>query len=325
MPRLSPTHRHAVCPRLTINDLFLFRDLFEGLRNGRGTTEIADELRITLKKCRQLLIAVEKALDIPGEPSGFIRRHAKEKDVDLTPTGMFHAGVRELIDKLAVVVDDCQTRRRRVVVQGSEFSTLWLLPRVLEQSQFLTKHPEVALDIRRAFWHKFITNLEHGRIDLALGPATPHRPNIEQHHLLTVPRALIYHNDHKFAGGRDADHIRFQDLSRETVFVLSGEPIPGFFMRSYLPKPAHGGQHVYLDSISHMYQYVQRNLGVALGYEHRYGPAHEKSLVRAKKLDELDKLPPAAFYLYALQKQHRELSQDAEELMKAILEVAPGL
>jgi DNA-binding transcriptional LysR family regulator len=325
MSKESPPHRDAVCPRLKINDLFLFHDLFQGLRNRRAVTEIADELKISRKKCYLVLRAVEEALALDGEGNGFIRRHAEDTDVDLTPGGIFHAVVKDVIERLASAIDDCQARRQRVVVQGSEFSTMWLLPRVLEKSRFLQEHPGVVLDIRRAFWKRFIANLERDRIDLALGPAAPHWPQIEQQLLLTVPRALIFHKDHRFAAGKDVDLIKFRDLSRETVFVLSGDAIPGLHMKRCLPKPSQGGRHVYLDSISHMYQYVQRDLGVALGYVHRYGPAHERSLVLAKSFPEIDTLPPAAFYLYVPRKEHRKLSPDAEAFIEAILQVSPTL
>ena len=295
MPRLSHRHPDAICPRLTINDLFLFRDLFQGLRNGRGMKEVASELRISLKKCRELLRAVEKALEIDDQPPGFIRSQAGKKDVELTPAGIFHAGISDLVDRLMAVVDDCQTRGKHVVVQGSEFSTLWLLPRVLERSRFLEQHPDVVLDIRRAFWHRFVANLEQGRIDLAIGPDAPHRPPVKQTHLLTVPRAIIFHKNHEFACGKPPEQIGIEDLGRETVFVLSGEPVPGFKMKNYLPKPSHGGRHIYIDSIAHVYQYVQRDLGVSLGYEYDYGPAHEKSLVVAKALGGKEsRIPPRA-------------------------------
>jgi DNA-binding transcriptional LysR family regulator len=321
MHKRKATHPHSVCPHLTVNDLFLFRDLFQGLRSGKALTVVAGELKIGPRKRLLLLRAVEEALALDGEDRGFVRRHARDNDVDETPSGIFHAGVRDALDKLASAFEDCRTRRKRIVVQCSEFSTLWLLPRVLEKSQFLRRHPDVVLDIRRAFWKRFIANLEHDRIDFAIGPAAPHYPEIEERSLLTVRRALIYHKDHKFAVARDGDHIKFSDLSRETVFVLSGDPIPGLHMKRVLPKPAHGGQHVYLDSISHMYQYVQRDLGVAVGYIQRYGPPHERSLVLAREFPEIDALPPASFFLYSRPRR----SPDAEAFMEAVLEVAPKL
>jgi hypothetical protein len=62
-----------------------------------------------------------------------------------------------------------------------------------------------------------------------------------------------------------------------------------------------------------------------LGYEHRYGPAHEKSLVLTMSFPEIAKLPPASFYVYVPNPEHRKMSPNAEALMETILQVAPTL
>ena len=76
MHKRKATHPHAVCPHLTVSDLFLFRDLFQGLRSGKALTVVAGELKIGPRK-RLLLRAVEEALALDGEDRGFVRRHAR--------------------------------------------------------------------------------------------------------------------------------------------------------------------------------------------------------------------------------------------------------
>jgi hypothetical protein len=268
MPPRIKAHRDVVCPDLTIKDLVFFRQIFASLRAGKIQREIATEMKISLKTVQRVIRAVEKALDVPGTAPGFIRKSAEAKDGSGSPAARFHAALGLLIHDLTLLVEDCRKapQQERVIIQGTEFGILWVLPHVLEKSRYLEANPTVILDIQRTTWAKqFLTNMEQGHADLAIGLYVEKPETIRATPLLTVPRVIIYPKGHRFRCGKDQDRIVLADLSRETIFVIPGEPVTGLGVEKHLPEPEGEGRRVYLDSTSHMYQYVRKGLGVAIG------------------------------------------------------------
>ena len=309
----SRKHADAICPLLTVNDLFIFQDLYKRLINREDWTEIRNKLPTTDKVINRIVANVKQALNISEPGRDFLRKAAQESGA---PT-RFHAGISKLLKELTTLVHECN-QAPRVNVQGSEFCILSLLPRVLKESAFLTKHPDAVLDIRRARWSRMLANLEKGRIDMALGsPAPSASERIKREILLTVERVIIYHKDHRFACKKEGFEIGLDDLGTETVFVLSGDAVPSFCMEEELLPPVKPGRRIYLDSISHMYQYVYRDLGVAIGYDLRFSPFPRDEVIKETPLRHRG-MPAAVFCLYT--RMDRDLPPDARDLKDAILQ-----
>ncbi len=328
MPKQFDEHPEAVFARLDINDLFFYRDLCKGLYQGRQQREIAEELGISEKKCQSLRKAIAEELfsnsngsDVM-EAAGGKGRGGNEKEQAAVKA--FHVGLSKILDDLTRLVNDSKKGQQRVIIQGSEYSILCLLPRVLEASRFLQDNPGIVLDIRRAYWPKFLTNLQKGRVHLALGPKGRIRSDIAMIPLFKARRALIYHKAHRFACNKSGDAVDFNDISRETLFIYPGQIAWGFSLDEVLPPPREQGRRIYVDSITHMYQYVQRGLGVAFGFELKHAPHHSRGeIVTREYADHL--LEPAEFYLYVLKERLGETSHAADLLRDTITRVAPTL
>ena len=184
---------------------------------------------------------------------------------------------------------------------AANFSILYLLPRALQASAFLRDHADVELDIAHADWQEFLRDLVRGQADLALGPEVPRERlpgNIVAEPVLRMRRALIGHADyHPVLTAAPPGEILLAELRYETVFVLSGDRVPLFPMRQYLPAPVPPGRRIYVDSILHMYAFVKQGLGLALGYEKRFGLDDLGEALKAVEFPE-DVLPPAVICLF---------------------------
>jgi DNA-binding transcriptional LysR family regulator len=315
MPQLSREHPEAVFSRLSVNDLFILRDLL--LRaQGESVTDVRKRLGIGKRKMDKLKAAL--AGYTLGAGASEARLFGKNQAI-LQP---LRKNLPALLEKLKDIAGECRkAQENRVVVQGSEFCVLWILPKVLAASGYLDKNPGVALDIKRAYFKRFMTHLQDGRTDLALGPEVPMPIAVERRLVLTVPRALIYPEGHRFACGKPPEDVGLRDLAGETVFVLTSAGVPAFPMEKYLARPKGGGRHVYVDSISHMYRYVSEKLGVAVGYAPSFAPIETRPPVQAVLLDKSE-VPPAEFYLYF--PKNRALSPPAAALKSAIQCIMAG-
>ena len=248
------------------------------LRRGETTKNLAARMNVTAKMCTDTIAKVADAL---GLPEGSDPRAVAVHDRRSSRWDIFHDGIARLLDTMTALDADCRACRDRVIVMTSEFSTQWLLPHVLEQSKFLQKQ-NAELEIKRAYHQGFLDNLKEGSIDIALGPRVKDKEipaGIAREKVLTVPRAIIYHKDHEFARNVPQARITLADLAWETVFVLSITAVPDITMDKWLPE-VEKGRRIVLDSISHMYQYVSKDLGVALGYPEGYGPLESYPSVR---------------------------------------------
>lgn len=318
MPKLSKQHPKAVCPGLTVNDLFIYRDVFEGIRANLSLAKIAVKIGVSRRKCQLVLEDVAAALLGPGASAAQLRLK-QDNSVGYT----FYQGLSTVLDPLTVLQADCNKGHdNRVVVQGSDFSVLWVMPSVLAECGFLRS--AARLEIRRGSFQRYMANLRNGRTDLAVGPEAPPPLGVTSVPLIAVPRVLIYPEKHTFACGKLAADIRLEDLGQETVFYLESEAVPAVKMRNYFPRPFGSGKRVAVDSVSHIYQYVDRALGVSLGYDPAYVPPEYHPRVRSQPLrgEDAAKVPPAEFLLYY--SDERKLSAAARQLAEAICTWAGG-
>lgn len=324
MPPRIKLPSDVVYPDLPIKDLVFFHQIYAGLQAGKSQSDLADEMDVSPQTVRRVITAVERVLNIPDAAPGFTIESAKAKARD-GPAARFHGAIGTMLHELALLVEDCRKapKQERVIVQGTEFGILWVLPHVLKQSDYLEANPMVILDIRRTTHaSQFLANMKLGHADLAIGLYVEKPETIRATPLLTVSRAIIYPRGHRFRCGKDGDRIGIADLSRETVFVIAGEPATGLGVEKHLPEPEQDGRRVYLDSTSHMYQYVRKGLGVAIGYEEKYIPPHMRTQVLAKPLP-TSRMPSAQFCLYT--PFDRPLSPAAHALREAIEREAPTL
>jgi DNA-binding transcriptional LysR family regulator len=253
-----------------------------------------------------------------------VRRLRKAENAEQLPEVIFHEGLRTWLEEFVDLLDRCQRGFKTVRVQGGEFSILWLLPRVLRESGFLEHHRDVELDIAQGTWQEFLHNLEQDRVELGLGPPVQRErlpDNITADEVLTMRRALICHTvRHRDLALRSSPGgIELSELRAETVFVLSGDTIPLFKMGDVLPRPEGPGRWIYVDSVSHAYAYVKQGLGVAIGYEKKYGLGDPGKQVAAIDFPE-GKVPPAVICLY--RRTDKPLPPEARALADAIREWA---
>jgi DNA-binding transcriptional LysR family regulator len=320
MPQLSNEHPDAICPRLTINDLFIFRDVYEGMRAGKGLESIGREIGVSRKKCYLVLKAVAQGLIGPGAKWSTLRLKPSrsENEKDESPAGRFYDGLDAVLQKLKeLVIAGRAAQARRVVIEGTETCLRWLLPQVLKGSGFLDKTRAV-LEIKRAPAERFIPHVQNGRADLALGSDLTLPSDIHQELLLTVPRSLIYPKKHTFRCGKAPAEVALADLSHETVFVLTPKAFQQFRFDHHL-SPKGQGRKVYVDAISHMYQYVAQGLGVAVAYPPWFVGNEGKPVESCELVDE-KAFPAANFYLYSA--KGRALSEPAARLKQAICDEA---
>jgi DNA-binding transcriptional LysR family regulator len=298
MPRLS-IHPKADFQTLTVSDFFIYKDLCEGKLKGKSVEVIAAEIRVSRRKCGMVLKEVVEYLNPEKMARG---ENLDLKELDLTnpdgPGQAFCQLIRPIIETLANRSPSSDDHENRVVVQGSDFCVLWILPAVLHNSGYL--RGEGTLEIRRGSYQRFMANLRSGRTDLAIGPKATPSKGVKAVHILTVPRMLISPKGHSFACGKPAQDVTIEDLSQEIVFYLESSAVPALCMSSYLPPPKRPGKRVAVDSISHIYQYVSIGLGVSIGYSPEFLPRDCLSQVVATELRGKDSraIPPAEFFLY---------------------------
>jgi DNA-binding transcriptional LysR family regulator len=242
---------------------------------------------------------------------------------------VFHDGITRWLDMFQTILLDCQRPYERVIVQGGQFSTLWLLPRVLRLSSFLAENPNVELEVTQGTTREFIAALMAGRVHIGLGAPLALYPEalprgIAQKTVLTFERAVICHKEHPWAQG-DPEGIRLEELGKETVFMLSKDTIPRFNMQDVVSPPQAGGRRIYVESVSFMYSYVQQNLGVAIGYEADYGIRDiPDSPLRAIPFVKGDRehIPPVEIVLYW--REGDKHTQAVRSLLQAIQDKAPN-
>jgi DNA-binding transcriptional LysR family regulator len=306
----------AIGPSLTVSELFLFCDVCELLRTGLLLPAIAErltaryKLKVSYKRCARVLNKVARALFGPSGTWGQLRL--------TTPGSAGDTFCQRVAFFLATLKrpdgERPDARANRVVVHGSDFCVLWVLPGVLAESGLLGT--DLDLEIRRGSFRKYMSHLRSGATDLALGPKAPPFDEFESTRLLAVPRVLIYPAGHRFACGKPAAQVTLADLGDETVFRLESAAVPEVRMNSYFPVPPR--QCVVVDSVSHIYRYVARGLGVSLGYHPVFVPDDAHPGVSSVPLRGPDaaRVGPAEFFLYSF--KGRPLPDPARRVVQAI-------
>lgn len=295
-------HPEAMCPDLTVSDLFLFRDLCEAIIGGLSISgaarKVGEKLNKTIDKnrCHRVLRDVAAHL--------LQRSNALPHDLKLdTPGSEGESFYRRLCAELGLLSklnNSSPSRANRVIIHASDFCVLWVLPAVLQRSRSESGFIQSSFDleIRRGSFRKYMTYLRNGATDLAMGPEANDFKEFERIELLSVPRVLIYPKGHIFACGKAAPDVRLADLQDETIFCLDSAAVPNVKMESYFPFPAK--KCVIVDSVSHIYQYVARKLGVSLGYHPAFVPEDFQPEVSTLPLrgEDADRVKPAKFFLY---------------------------
>lgn len=319
-------HPSALGPTLTVSELFLFCDVCKLMRDGLQLPKIAEqiftnintnnnncdkdkELKAFHKRCRRTLDKVAKALFGPKGNRDLL---------ELTTLGSqgdsFYQRLTLVLATLRKPEEQPSARENCVVIHGSDFCVLWILPAALEESKILAN--DIELEIKRGSFRKYMSHLRDGTTDLAIGPKAPDFDEFESERILSVPRVLIYPEGHTFACKKLVSQVTLDDLKDETFFFLGSEAVPDVRMSSYfkhLPR-----KRVVVDSISHIYQYVARGLGVSLGYDPVLVPLSSHPGVSSFRLQGEDarKVKPAEFFVYYT-KSHLP-SRSAQMVLRAI-------
>src|SRR5688572_8893066 len=123
------TH-HLGLFELTLNQLLVFRDLYQGMRERQQIKVVAERMGIPRKKCHKILQIVDASLRGAGSAGGFLRRFQGAVDEERSSGVIFHEGVRKWLEQFLALLDDCQKGRQTLTIQGGDFSLIWLLPRV---------------------------------------------------------------------------------------------------------------------------------------------------------------------------------------------------
>jgi DNA-binding transcriptional LysR family regulator len=319
--RRRDAHRNAVCPELSINDLFEFCELYERRLRKQTWKDAATQMGIPVNSIGILLATIEQGLAIGHRTPDFIRRDLDADNPNRTTAGLFYQGISRIIEDLRRHVEDCRKGEQRVAIEASDNCVLVTLPAVLSRSDYLHRYANVQLDIRRSYWNDFLPGLENGHIDLALAPTVAHNETIiDSTKLYTMPRAIVYNKNHKFICKKSSNLIKLVDLVQETVFVITNRNLPGDFMKSVLPVPANGGRHIYVDSTICMYPYIERDFGIGIGYDQDHTPFTYAKILGFTPLADQG-VSPLEYRLYY--RRDRELSPAADALKQAIIEYAP--
>ncbi len=112
----------------------VFRDLCEALRAGMSVAASAEELKFSDKRCRRIVKRVGDALEAPLQ-----NKFSTETEHTRLRWELFHNKVSQLLEDLETAVQESKRGPNRLVVQGTEFTIQWLLPRLLKRSTFLTR------------------------------------------------------------------------------------------------------------------------------------------------------------------------------------------
>src|SRR5262249_39593765 len=200
--------RHVGLLALTIDELVLLRDLYQGLREGRDLSALAATKGVSRKKCYELLnrvhVALRRGSNHKAERSTASKRSSTRtlrqvQGAEPAPELIFYEGLSPWIEEFLNLLERSSRGYSIVRIQGGEFSILWLLPRVLKESKFLEQYRDVELDIVGGTWQESLANLIQGRTDLGLGPLVPKErvpTSIALEEVLTVQRAMICHKEH---------------------------------------------------------------------------------------------------------------------------------
>ncbi|HVS39330.1 MAG TPA: substrate-binding domain-containing protein [Gemmataceae bacterium] len=310
--------RHIGFLQLSLDDLVCLRDLYQGLREGKDLETLSAAMGVGRNKSYRLLGPLQM-VDPRGHKGDVVKKLRKAENAADLPEVIFHEGLRAWLDDFASLLQRCQRGHKTIRIQGGEFSILWLLPRVLKESRFLELHPDVEMEIAQATWQEFLHGLAHDRVELGIGPAVPPErlpAAVTGEKVLTMKRALLCHKGtHRHLAQRPPGDLGLEDLRSETVFVLSGDTIPLFRMNDVLPRPQSGGRWIHVDSISHMYAYVKQGLGVAIGYEKKYGLGEPDKALTAVEFPQ-GVVPPAVICLY--HRTDKPVPPEALALVEAI-------
>jgi DNA-binding transcriptional LysR family regulator len=281
-----------------LKDLVLLRKFYQDIRNREGTiTALMRKFALSRDRAYGLL----GLLPVPVGRNGkrdFDRVQKAEHPAEL-PEVVFHEGLCAWLEDFAELARRTGRGGKILRVRGSEFAVHYLFPKALGHSKFLDKHTDVEMDISRSGWREMLQDVARGRAELGIGPEVrkEHLSKLIVKPVLRMQRALIFAPEHyPDLAARAPGEITLSELRYHKVFVLSGDAVPTFPMRRLLPAPEPPGRWIYVDSISHMYAFAKEGLGLALGYEKKFGRDDPGKGVKAVELQ--DPLPPAVICLY---------------------------
>ena len=187
-----------------------------------------------------------------------------------------------------------------------------MFPRVLKETDFLARHPNVDLEIVEGEPHELVGLLQT-RVDFAVGSKDVNngclsRPLCRCRRVLLYSRNIQYKND--FSRPVSISTLR-EWLRHEAVLIPAPRIIPQ--VDRFL-KPMLTGRRVIVPQAALRRLWVERGIGLAISYEEKRGVISTGDPIRS--IDLSSELGTTEMHLY--QRQDQKMSEAAEFLMDAV-------
>ena len=322
MPKKPSRVSHeGLLHQMSIQHLLIFRDAF---RNpGSSLEECAATVGQPKSNVQRVMKEVQKGLELGLKGKETIWEQARSAHPEDTIAGKFYSVVCELIEGLSRVKANRDKPRSRIFVAGGEFALICVMPRVLQKSGFLLNNPKMTLDLSRLLPEEAVRAVELGQADIALTPSPGRATTVKSHNLLQAGCGFINHEAQATHINKDPADLNPKDFKGVPIFVIRHEAAPTFTLSQYLKdamKTWQSDQVIYVDSLSYVFHYVAKQLGVGLYYIPAFNPYDPLPPgVNVIPLKAEPPYPDAVFHLYWIEKN---LTQEAEELRQAIIKYA---
>ncbi|MCA9084604.1 MAG: LysR family transcriptional regulator [Planctomycetaceae bacterium] len=271
-----------------------------GFRMGNGMSREMDDLERKVSGAK----SKGKSLLVRGR-----------KGSQLTPAGaIICESFRTIVEQISELQVNVRTPRPTVRIGLTNSLTTNMFPRVLQETNFFERFPDVDLEFVEAEPHQ-LTGLLQSKVDFAVGPkdVTDGHPS---HALCEWKRVLMYsrHQNyvHDFSQPCSLETLR-EWLRDECVMVPSSMVIPR--LEQFL-KPMRKGRLMRVPQAAVRRVWVERGLGVAISHEEKRTSDWNESI---GTIDLSEKLGTAEMHLY--QHRRRKLSPPARDLIDQVIAI----
>lgn len=256
-----------------------FVRIYDQIRRGKTITEVCKLLKVHKTFLYRKIADLEMKL-WPRGGEQLIDR-ASGRAWSTCPAGdSFYHVCRRLLSERDGALQEFHTDQRKLVVGTTHAILTFFLPRLLSESNFLGRHPEISLEVIQGEWNHLEDRLNssHEQIDLGLGPCVPASARLVQSPpLRKICRGIAVPKRHSL-WGRSAAEFQLRLLAREVVFYIRSDQEPGSAVERILPTPEAGGRRVRLPNYADIKAFVMAGLGVGVLYDRMVLPEDKQHL-----------------------------------------------
>ena len=264
------------------------------------------------------LAKLEQALGHPN--TNFLVDRSPNRQATVTAAGhSLMEAAKRILEIADVELHKHARGRRRVVIAMSNALTANLLPRVLNETAYLGRHPAIDLKVIEREADSLGLAVKNNDADFALGPRGVLHMGLIAEHVCSWKRVLLYNktNDSHLKLCRLSVDALFKRLATYSVIIPPKSIIPEL-EATFLPRPTTGRQ-IKLPQATLRRAWVAQNLGVAISHEEdqRVGTDNVRSI------DLSDHLGTTEMCLYFRERggKREKISPAAEALVDSIKQV----